>query len=337
VARFGQTKTAARNALKAALAERVAAAGTGITRETKVSELAKAWLAEIDASDRPAQTREMYRYRVDSYVVPQIGALRLREATTSTIDAALSTIRDTHGPGAAKTAKSILNGMFSLAVRHDAIPTNPVRETSRIPRGRKLARALSDVEQDALTDALRADEQAVLWDLPDLVEFMLGTGVRIGEACAVRDSVIDLDAAACEINATTVRLKGQGVTLQERPKTDASHRVLTLPGYVVAMIQRRQQEPSLERPYGVIFPSPRGELRDRSNTAGDLRTVLDRLGYKWVTSHTFRKTVATRLDQAGLSGRKIADQLGHARPSITADVYMGRKQGGTEAAEALDR
>jgi integrase len=132
-------------------------------------------------------------------------------------------------------------------------------------------------------------------------------------------------------------LKGQGVTLQERPKTDASHRVLTLPGYVVAMIQRRQQEPSLERPYGVIFPSPRGELRDRSNTAGDLRTVLDRLGYKWVTSHTFRKTVATRLDQAGLSGRKIADQLGHARPSITADVYMGRKQGGTEAAEALDR
>lgn len=36
-----------------------------------------------------------------------------------------------------------------------------------------------------------------------------------------------------------------------------------------------------------------------------------------VTSHTFRKTTATILDAAGLSARQIADQLGHARPSMT--------------------
>ena len=41
--------------------------------------------------------------------------------------------------------------------------------------------------------------------------------------------------------------------------------------------------------------------------------------------HNFRKTTATHLDQAGLSARVIADQLGHARPSMTQDVYMGRK------------
>ena len=41
--------------------------------------------------------------------------------------------------------------------------------------------------------------------------------------------------------------------------------------------------------------------------------------------HTYRKTVATMLDRQGLSARNIADQLGHARISMTQDVYMGRR------------
>jgi len=55
-----------------------------------------------------------------------------------------------------------------------------------------------------------------------------------------------------------------------------------------------------------------------------------------VTSHDFRKTTATLLDDAGLSARLIADQLGHARPSMTQDVYMGRKAVDVRASEALE-
>ncbi|NIK61478.1 integrase [Kribbella shirazensis] len=42
-------------------------------------------------------------------------------------------------------------------------------------------------------------------------------------------------------------------------------------------------------------------------------------------SHSFRKTTGTILDDAGQSARQIADQLGHGRPSLTQDVYMGRR------------
>jgi integrase len=52
--------------------------------------------------------------------------------------------------------------------------------------------------------------------------------------------------------------------------------------------------------------------------------------------HSFRKTTATTLDEAGLSARMIADQLGHARPSMTQDVYMGRKVVDTRVAAALE-
>ena len=53
------------------------------------------------------------------------------------------------------------------------------------------------------------------------------------------------------------------------------------------------------------------------------------------SSHVFRKTCATSLDEAGLSARAIADQLEHPRPSMTPDVYMARKVLNPATAAAL--
>jgi integrase len=44
----------------------------------------------------------------------------------------------------------------------------------------------------------------------------------------------------------------------------------------------------------------------------------------WAVPHTFRRTVATLLDQANLPIARIADQLGHSDVSMTARVYLGR-------------
>jgi integrase len=41
----------------------------------------------------------------------------------------------------------------------------------------------------------------------------------------------------------------------------------------------------------------------------------------WITSHAFRKTTATVLDNDGQTARQIADHLGHARVSMTQDTY----------------
>ena len=56
-----------------------------------------------------------------------------------------------------------------------------------------------------------------------------------------------------------------------------------------------------------------------------------------MSSHSFRKSVATMIDDAGLSDRIAADQLGHAKVSMTTDVYMTRGQVHTEVADVLDK
>jgi integrase len=193
---------------------------------------------------------------------------------------------------------------------------------------------------------------------------MLATGCRIGESLAVRESVIVNDTI--EVNATAIRVGGvrrrktlegkatltweeeeelralrelsPGLHIQQRPKTAAGWRVLALPPYAVLMLERRAAELRFRAAEGVLFPSPfRPTLRDPSNTQKALRKALNLLGFDWATSHTFRKTVATRLDEAGWSARQIADQLGHAQPSMTLDVYMGRRVVGADAARILDR
>jgi len=60
-------------------------------------------------------------------------------------------------------------------------------------------RALTIDETTHLRTRLRADQRAVDLDLPDLVDCMLLTGVRIGEACAIRDEVVDAEAGVVEI------------------------------------------------------------------------------------------------------------------------------------------
>jgi integrase len=83
-------------------------------------------------------------------------------------------------------------------------------------------------------------------------------------------------------------------------------------------------------------PHPTGLLRDPSNTQADLRDVFQRIGYPWVTSHVFRRTAATLLDDAGVAARKIADQLGQAQVSVTQDYYLGRRIASEDAARVLE-
>jgi integrase len=372
VSKTRSSRAAAERALKQELASRRAPGGAAaITSGTRMTVLADAWLA----ADHGWSTGTFATYRsvVKTQVKPAFGQLCLREVTPGAIGRALTAVAKNSGPGAAKMTRSCLSGMFALAVADGAVTVNPVRDApARLnTTPKKAPHALTRDEADRLVELFRTSTHAVVLDLPDLVEWMLATGCRIGEALAVRYGVngdgrplLDLEAGTWEVNATVVRVAGQGLVVQPRPKTAAGWRVIALPHSAVRMLERRR---ATDDGFAgdIVFATPlaRG-LRDPVNVSGHLRELLDGFecdrcagtGYQpgvaagsrervrctagpwsWVTSHTFRKTVATRLDEAGLSPRQVADQLGHANPSMTLDVYFGRHVVSAEAARALDR
>ena len=338
VARHGQSRAEAERRLREALRDR-SGTTTPVGADTRVAVVAREWLADVDAAELAAGTKRLYRFAAESYILPGVGDLRLREITVPVVERLLASVRANHGPGAAKSTRNVLSGILGMAVRHGRLPANPVAEAGaqRTPRSKPGPRALTPDETRQLRALIAADPAAVGHDLPDLVDFLLGTGLRIGEACAIGPADLNLPRGTLAVTGTVIRERSRGLSIQSFPKTEAGRRIIALPPQTVALLTRRCATVPDDADPPVLFPSPQGRLRDPNNTSGDLRAALDRAGYPWVTSHTFRRTVATRLDEAGLSARQIADHLGHSRPSLTQDVYLGRGSANPQAAAALQR
>jgi integrase len=140
---------------------------------------------------------------------------------------------------------------------------------------------------------------------------MMATGMRIGEAAGLAWDAVDLDAGTVEVRAAVVRITGQGLT-RKTTKTDTGQRTLILPTWCTDMLRTRAARPDRTGSWQdwPVFPAPLGGWRDPSNIQSDLRAAFDNAGFDWVTSHVFRKSVASVMDSAGLSSRAAADQLG---------------------------
>ena len=85
-----------------------------------------------------------------------------------------------------------------------------------------------------------------------------------------------------------------------RGRPAGGRRTVPLPRFAIDTLQDRRSRPYLGE-QTLIFPSAAGTLRDPNNFGKQCRTVHDELGVTEVSTHSFRKTVATLIDDEGLS------------------------------------
>ena len=311
VERYAPSRAKAEAALRRAFTEVQESASVEVKRETRIRDLGERFL--VAKAGRAPRTVETYERSVRKVIVPRIGDLAVSEATAERLQRFLDLVAAENGPGEAKKTRAVLSGMMGLAARSDAVKTNPVRELAPIEAKAVGATAIPLGDLPALLEAVAGDERLQQLDMADLIEFLAGTGARITEALELNWSDVD----------------GSVVTIR-KSKTTAGERRITVPATVAEMLARRPRE------VDAVFPTPMLKRRDRRNTSNEWQAARERLGLPAYTFHSFRKTVGTALDQAGLSPRDIAEYLGHANPSLTMNTYMSKTVGGDRAASALD-
>jgi integrase len=282
VERRAKSKRAAIDTLKEALRDRVrVATGDEITDQTRVNVVAEKWLRELDESSKATRTKKTYRESWDRDLSKAVGELRVREVTVGVADRTLQAIKDKAGLGSAKHAKVVLSGILGLAVRFDALATNPVREVGAFGEAAKKNKAadkfvLEPDELPGLRAHLRASKLAKRRDLVDLVDFLSAVGCRIGEVLALDWAKVDHAERTIVIEGTVIRIAGVGLVVQPHTKSKAGMRTIRVPEWAAAILRRRAEVATSEW----AFPSSKGTLRDPDNTRKDLRTAVEGTDWK---------------------------------------------------------
>ncbi|MCF8783390.1 tyrosine-type recombinase/integrase [Rhodococcus ruber] len=339
---WGPSKAAATRALEKSLTQRHAPTGGATTPDTRVSALWATYRAQLVDDGKAARTIDSYD-RAAAFIERDLGGLRIREVTTQRLEVFLRDVEERHGPSTAKLCRSVLSGAFGMAVRYGATDRNPVREVRPTKSTRKAAHALTADDVHVILHALRTSadpmppargakrqtsrltvaEYAREADVVDVVTFLAGTGVRIGEALALRWQDVDLDAETVSIEGHVVSVRGQGLVRIDGAKSATGVRTLPLPSPVMDMLRTRKAAPMAEVS-AWVFPSQTGRLRDADTFRKSWRRLSAAIGYPGTGTHAFRRALATQLDADGQSARVTADVLGHAKVSMTQDVYLGR-------------
>jgi integrase len=328
----------AEDALIEALAERRSPEGSEITLDTRIVTLIDRHIDRLEEDGRAVRTIDTYRYAA-KLLTKIIAGIRVGEATPARVDAAIRSMRRAHGDVLAVQSKTLLKGALHLAVMASVIGANPVRDVSpiRSKPGAKGATALTADELRGLLAKLRASEPCQHHDLVDPIILFVASGLRISELLALRWSDgFDETAATLSVTGKVIRAAGKGLLRIDETKTNAGRRTLPLPSFAVTVLSTRRELPFIGG-QPMIFPSTVGTWRCPDNFRARWREVREGLGVPDVTSHSFRKSVATLIDDEGLSARIGADHLGHARVSETQDTYMARGRSHSVVAELLDR
>ena len=152
-----------------------------------------------------------------------------------------------HHESAARLCRTELSGICGWLVRQGGLIANAVREATPLEAGStKRARAM-DAEQIAgWLSVVDASEYARRWDRPDLILFILGTRLLIGEALGCAGRNVALDLGTLNLERTGIRVRGQGLKAKAL-QTRSSARVLVLPGRCVRLLETRLGRVALGR------------------------------------------------------------------------------------------
>lgn len=355
IRRRGSSKTAATNRLKQDAAELIDEIQSGdLSKDTRLEVVANTWHAAFDleakAGAKSRNSARNYRGYLDNHILPVIGELRMHEVTVTRVDAFFKAKRKAGMKyDAAKSMRAVMSTVCQYAVRHGALDSNPVRDIDDLFREEseeKLVVALELEQRKELLSKLEqhaADRQTdskgrsigrrgdVWRDLPDIVRAMLATGLRLGELLALAGEDFDPSKREITVRHHIVRHTGEGLVRKRHRKGTKGDLVLRIPEWALPVFRNRK----LASGGGMLFSSWNGELLDPSNTINRIRDAFGKIGYGWVTSHVFRKTVAGVLDEANLPTTAIADQLGNT-PAVVEVHYRARRAANPGAVAALE-
>ena len=287
-----------------------------------LGEYLKSWLESTKASNRQA-TWKHYEQLARTYVLPHLGKARLKDLRPDQIQGLYNHLIAT-GIGIYTVIKihTMLHSALEQAVKMGLANRNVSHGTIPPKQPLKEIKILDESQASQLLVAAHGTR------LEALLHLALATGIRQMELLGLKWSDLDWVLQTLKVERQLVR-PDRGETRFAQPKTKYGRRTVALGDQTLAVLrnhylfqnEERKAAGELWNETGLIFTTSLGTPIHPRNLLRDYKLLLKKAGLPVMRFHDLRHTAASLMLNHGIAVIVVSRRLGHAKPSITLDVY----------------
>lgn len=282
------------------------------------------WIGStLAVSDRKASTKSMYATLARKHIADSdLGRSTLDRLTPRKVETWVAGLR-TKGlaESTVRSTYTVLRAALDTAVRDRALGENPAAIVKRPKVTSKEASFLEAHEVDAVLEAASGSRYALLFRL------LANTGMRRGEALALRWSDVDLTNEVFRVVGTLAREDGRLIVTDT--KTAKSKRPFAMTeetkGIFQAVRERQREERQVAGSVwvesGFVFTTEAGEPCDPRNALRAFKVAATKAGHPKAGLHTLRHSAASVMLSNGVPLKVVSELWGHSSVAITGDIY----------------
>lgn len=303
--------------------------------EITVAKYVYNWMKNVKAKKLKKRSYDRLESSIMTWVIPCLGDYKFNKLNSITIQIELINHMQDKGRSLSsiKKAKDALNGAYVYAMKTRAVDYNPV-DAVELPSPEEFD--IKEIEYFEKEERKRFIETATSYCLTGRQRYTIGwflvlmlqTGLRIGEALAIKHSDINLDKRIIYIDSTIVSIKNRNAKSgdlkwllidQPLPKGNRN-RYVHLNDMAIRALWELNQLFSYN-PEGYIIHNEDGQFYTFGQVDATFKKVLNRAGLQKCGVHSLRHSCAVALLEAKIPIETISDILGHSDISITYRVY----------------
>ena len=242
-------------------------------------------------------------------IIPAFGDRRLKEVTTASVrEWQNSLFSEGLSPATVKSYRQILGQVLNQAVADGLLLTNPVKGV-KSPTARPRRQMFLGAEELEMLAEASGDDGPLIW-------FLGWSGLRFGEAAALRVGNVDISRRRVRVEESVTEVGGRLVF--GPPKTYEARTVI-VPRFV---IDRIAPLIAAKEPGDLVFTAQKGgTLRLNTFRRRVFAPAAAAIGKPDLVPHDLRDTAASLAISSGASIKAVQRMLGHASAAMTLDTY----------------
>ena len=279
-------------------------------------------------------------YDIAHFKLSQLNSNVLQIYINSLVDAkySRSTIKKTY---------QTINNCLNNAVETGMINKNPLTPVKLPTESRVITKekSIEIYEKDEVAKICKTalmkngkSDNYLYYYGPEII-FLLFTGIRIGEACALCWKDVDFDNRTITIKKTSsiISFDGRYKEIITSPKTQTSNRIVDMTRTAYNMLKLiKQKNKGHTNDNDRVFLSKNHIPASRRNISRCFEAIKERAGIdKFSGLHSLRHTFTTMMMNTDMNIKEVSRIVGHAKTSTTYEIYTHITNDNRETTKAI--